>query len=886
MPIAPETATTPLRSSRASGSSGTSDQLLAQAADGLGGSAERGSTSFAGAQASFSTETASPPDSQFGLAGADFSIDGLEEMEIYGSGFSGTGRCAFLRVGKGCYMAAALAAALCLVGGVALGQTKNAQEAFGQLTGHGGGGNSSHHHGGDHGDHGDSPSPSPSPSPAQTLCTQGLTIKYSDRTAANPCPANSPVGQVCYYLCGHGYSQSRAHICEEDGTFRGGGCTLAGCQPKAEVPNTVSDCDSLGAYGDTCHIGCKAGYTDTEGQPAQVFTYTCAVGGQWQGQELTCQDIDECASNDSVCPEGKTCINTLGNYECSDCTGGKIDDGHGGCKDPPATTCTKGATTIAHSSRKSTPCTGVPGSTCYYQCDAGYSPSSTPHRCDASGTWSGGECTANPCTKGTSIEHSNRNAEISSNLCTGNTGDECDYKCDQGFIPSGDHVCGTDGTFAGGSCQEGHCSRKAFSGSSHLHALTGLCPPHDGQNAALGATCNVTCDSGFSTHGSGQYLCSGSSWSAVDDEATTCEDIDECAASNSPCHASHQHCSNTVGGFKCGDCEEGYHRTLVSDCVGNACHAYRIPHQRASSPECTGTTGSVCAYTCESGYESHGHLTCQPDGTWSGGTCAPRGCTAGTTVAHSNRLPSNPCVGGTGTTCSYECDDGYTRSGTHVCLASGTFSGGSCTQLTCSVGPDAFPNIDNIDVTYSHAHSAGHRQVAQVRCSAGWKPTLAGMDAGQAYSFSCDAQGKWSPDHLGLMMQTNGVLCAAIDCGDPSVPHGTSLMPSGTKYRPPPHETVVTVLCDDNYSLRSGDKTRTCQADGHWSGVAPICQRDTTCPRPAVPTHGRVVYTPGSTSALYQCDPTYVLHPPTETRRCTRGLVGAAPTDFPIFLDF
>ena len=91
MPIAPETATTPLRSSRASGSSGTSAQLLVQAADGLGGSAERGSTSFAGAQASFSTETASPPDSQFGLAGADFSIDGLEEMEIYGSGFTGTG---------------------------------------------------------------------------------------------------------------------------------------------------------------------------------------------------------------------------------------------------------------------------------------------------------------------------------------------------------------------------------------------------------------------------------------------------------------------------------------------------------------------------------------------------------------------------------------------------------------------------------------------------------------------------------------------------------------------------------------------------------------------------------------------------------------------------
>ena len=103
-------------------------------------------------------------------------------------------------------------------------------------------------------------------------------------------------------------------------------------------------------------------------------------------------------------------------------------------------------------------------------------------------------------------------------------------------------------------------------------------------------------------------------------------------------------------------------------------------------------------------------------------------------------------------------------------------------------------------------------------------------------------------------------------------------MPSGTKYTPAPHETVVTVLCDENYSLRSGDKTRTCQADGRWSGVAPICQRDMTCPRPATPTHGRVVYTPGSTSALYQCDPTYVLHPPTTTRRCNRGQVSAAPT--------
>eukprot|EP01051_Picozoa_sp_SAG22_P009358 SAG22_NODE_774_length_7293_cov_15.888796_2_plen_311_part_00 len=38
-------------------------------------------------------------------------------------------------------------------------------------------------------------------------------------------------------------------------------------------------------------------------------------------------------------------------------------------------------------------------------------------------------------------------------MCQGRTGDRCEYSCEDGFRPFGDHICGAGGQFSGGSCR-------------------------------------------------------------------------------------------------------------------------------------------------------------------------------------------------------------------------------------------------------------------------------------------------------------------------------------------------------------------------------------------------------------------------------------------------
>ena len=58
---------------------------------------------------------------------------------------------------------------------------------------------------------------------------------------------------------------------------------------------------------------------------------------------------------------------------------------------------------------------------------------------------------------------------------------------------------------------------------------------------------------------------------------------------------------------------------------------------------------------------------------------------------------------------------------------------------------------------------------------------------------------------------------AAINCGDPGTPTNGQRSLSSTTYN-----SVVTYTCDVGYTLQ-GSNSRTCQADGQWSGSAAQC---------------------------------------------------------------
>lgn len=872
---------------RSSGTSVGSDALLTTGAPRAGGTAERESfsTEFVGnpqaAVQSAVLRASMDPSNGFGMAGvstagSEFSIDGIEEMQIYGSGFGGSGRCAFLRVNKLCYAAVGVLVAGAVLLGVLLDQqapqvhdaVQHAAAASGVTPPPPPSGPEPVP---------SPPTPDPSPGPA-TMCTKGTKIKY----ASSPECLEKQVGGICPYTCPHGYVPAGAHVCDEDGTFRGGSCTFAGCQGKDPIAHTASDCGASGAYGDTCDVSCSAGYTDVPGKPGSVHTFVCAVGGEWKAISgpINCTNIDECSADDNVCPDGKICIDTMGSYDCSACQPPLVDDGDGGCMEPPATSCTKGMVNIPHSSRANIPCTGSdPGvSECAYSCDLGYTRTGD-HKCDASGTWSGGSCDPNPCRRGATIPHSNRNDEISNNACTGSTGDQCQFTCDEGFVPHGEHMCHANGTWSGGSCISGTCRHPLTHSIDHSEVVPGACPSQ-GQNGQLYDVCNVTCQKGFHAVGSGQYECTGSQWTAVG-QATTCEDIDECAESNSPCVAIHEVCVNTDGGHSCGECQAGYHDSgkvsiSGSHCVGDACPPHKIEHQKASDPQCSGTMGTQCQYKCEPGYTARGHLRCSPgtgqSGQWLGGECVPNACNSGLTIPNSNRIPSNKCQGAVGEECTYTCDAGYAKTpgaaGKHICQVSGTFTGGACTAMHCPVDGLSY---DNTDVVYSHSHRPGEvsTQIAYVTCRTGFTPTkvemtVATADSEHAYAFTCNGD-HWSPQFSQLIPQTNGNLCTAVDCKSFTVAHGSVSTPSGTVYRSD-MDVVATTLCDDGYTASYsmpftsyGDKTRTCGADGKWTGRAPTCIANARCSVPITPQNGRVSLS-SPTTATYRCNPTFVLH--------------------------
>ncbi|XP_064386228.1 complement receptor type 1-like isoform X2 [Halichondria panicea] len=77
-----------------------------------------------------------------------------------------------------------------------------------------------------------------------------------------------------------------------------------------------------------------------------------------------------------------------------------------------------------------------------------------------------------------------------------------------------------------------------------------------------------------------------------------------------------------------------------------------------------------------------------------------------------------------------------------------------------------------------------------------------------------------------------------------------------------PVDSVSTYTCDNGYTV-TGGSFRVCQNDGTWSGTAPICQ--STCPDLTVPTNGVIIYS--SSTAPHRPRGTVV------TQSCLNGYV-------------
>ena len=59
-----------------------------------------------------------------------------------------------------------------------------------------------------------------------------------------------------------------------------------------------------------------------------------------------------------------------------------------------------------------------------------------------------------------------------------------------------------------------------------------------------------------------------------------------------------------------------------------------------------------------------------------------------------------------------------------------------------------------------------------------------------------------------------------VDCGPLSNPTNGGVTTTGTIY-----QSTAIYNCNNGY-IRSGGQTRTCQANGEWSGSEPACNRE------------------------------------------------------------
>ena len=138
-----------------------------------------------------------------------------------------------------------------------------------------------------------------------------------------------------------------------------------------------------------------------------------------------------------------------------------------------------------------TVCAGFLDDECTYECDEGYSVTGH-HVCGKNRAFTGGSCTPNPCTNGTSIAHS-------PTTCESRTGDDCNFLCDRGYFATGTHTCGTDGVLRGGACMPSSCS----SGLTVVNSPT-TCTGTTGYN------CEYSCNPGYAV---GQpHICGPDNW--------------------------------------------------------------------------------------------------------------------------------------------------------------------------------------------------------------------------------------------------------------------------------------------------------------------------------------------------------------------------------------
>ncbi len=442
-------------------------------------------------------------------------------------------------------------------------------------------------------------------------------------------------------------------------------------------------------------------------------SFTCACKPGFNGNGVTCTDIDECAASTDNCSDNATCTNVPGSFTCA-CKPGFNGNGVtcndvNECASPATNNCDANAA-----------CTNVPGSfTCV--CKPGFTgngvtcndvnecaastdncsdnatctnvPGSFTCACNAGFTGNGVTCNdVNECTASTD--------NCSANAACTNTVGSFTCACNLGFTGNGVTCTDTDECAANTDNCSANATCTNTPGSFTCACLPGFigsgvtCNDVD-ECAANSDNCsaNAAC-----TNTSGSFTCACNP--GFTGNGVTCNDVDECTANSDNCDANAT-CTNTSGSFTCA-CNPGFTGTGVActdtdECAANSDNC-------SADAACTNTPGSfTCA--CNPGFTGNGVICNDVDEC---ATPAANNCDANATCTNtpgSFTCACNPGFNGTGVACvdtdecvvnSDNCDANATCSntpGSFTCTCNPGFNGNG---VTCSdVDECATPAANN-----------------------------------------------------------------------------------------------------------------------------------------------------------------------------------------------
>uniref|UniRef100_A0A673WK27 Sushi, von Willebrand factor type A, EGF and pentraxin domain-containing protein 1 n=1 Tax=Salmo trutta TaxID=8032 RepID=A0A673WK27_SALTR len=261
------------------------------------------------------------------------------------------------------------------------------------------------------------------------------------------------------------------------------------------------------------------------------------------------------------------------------------------------------------------------------------------------------------------------------------------------------------------------------------------------------------------------------------------------------------------------------------------------------------TLGNKVHYVCKEGYTLIGPETreCLSTGQWSptSAQCVPRSCGPPPSIDHALAVAGHQLFGDTA---NYFCTDGYTAGNNSkvVCNAQGLWAppkgqeAPRCIATFCQRPPDLPHSIldsvnkpkyaSNTELNYKCEEGFILNTTAKLKCMMG---------------------GEWTPSPY-------EVGCVPVRCSKPEgIERGYV---SGTNYS---FGAMVAYSCDKGFLIQ-GEKRRTCEANGKWGGVLPVCQ-PVSCPSPPSLENGfiQVCHFIFNSKVTYACDDGYQLtgHP-------------------------